>query len=247
MYEEFAGIYDRMMEEIPYEDWFRKLHSFLREKGVTSGTICDLGCGTGMMTELFAGAGYDMIGVDLSADMLAQAQEKKEQSGLEILYVQQDMTELNLLKTVNVVMSLCDSINYLLDEQDMRETFLRVYDALLPGGIFLFDLKTAYCFQEIIGNQVRVEQEEDMTCIWENYFYEEEMVNEYSLTIFRKEPESDLFSRSEEVHEQRAYDVTQVQKWLEECGFTSVMCLDTNMKKMETAMCERIYFVAQRP
>lgn len=136
MYEEFAGIYDRMMEEIPYEDWFRKLHSFLREKGVTSGTICDLGCGTGMMTELFAGAGYDMIGVDLSADMLAQAQEKKEQSGLEILYVQQDMTELNLLKTVNVVMSLCDSINYLLDEQDMRETFLRVYDALSRGESF---------------------------------------------------------------------------------------------------------------
>ena len=79
MYEEFAGIYDRMMEEIPYEEWFRKLHLFLREKGVTAGTICDLGCGTGVMTELFAGVGYDMIGVDLSADMLAQAQEKKEQ------------------------------------------------------------------------------------------------------------------------------------------------------------------------
>ena len=73
------------------------------------------------------------------------------------------------------------------------------------------------------------------------------MVNEYSLTIFQKQPESDLFSRSEEVHEQRAYDESQVQKWLEECGFTSVMCLDTNMKKMETAMCERVYFVAQRP
>lgn len=256
MYEEFAEIYDAMMEEIPYEEWFERARKFLEEKNITEGRICELGCGTGTMTELFAGAGYDMIGVDLSADMLAQAVMKSENTGHDILYIQQDMTELELGTAVDAVISLCDSMNYLIEERDMKETFLRVYKTLEPGGYFLFDLKTAYCFREVLGNEVRVEQDENMTCIWENYFYEEEAVNEYSLTIFRRQPESHLFDRTEEVHVQRAYEIEEVRQWLAECGFCDIACyaadgrdgagLCSGRWKSELSKCERVYFAARR-
>lgn len=246
MYQEFADIYDVMMDEIPYETWFRRIHQFLCEREVTTGTICELGCGTGTLTELFADAGYDMIGVDVSPDMLAQAFEKKKDSGLDILYIQQDMTKLELSHPVSVVISLCDSMNYLLYEEDMRAIFLRVCKALEPGGYFIFDLKTRYCFEEILGSQTRVEQDENMTCIWENYFYEEESVNEYSLTIFRRQKDSSLFDRTEEIHHQRAYGRIEVETWLRECGFEAVQCLDETMQGKPTDRCERIYFVARR-
>lgn len=256
MYEEFAEIYDTMMEEIPYEEWFEQVHQFLKARNITKGKICELGCGTGTMTELFATAGYDMIGVDLSADMLAKALAKTEETGSDILYIQQDMTQLELGMNVNVVISLCDSMNYLLEEQDMKETFLRVYESLVPGGYFIFDLKTDYCFREMLGNEVRVEQDEDMTCIWENYFYEEEAVNEYSLTIFHRQPGSHLFERTEEVHVQRAYDIRKVEQWLAECGFSHVIRMENGSlhtgnpsedeRKWESIKCERIYLAAQR-
>lgn len=256
MYETFAGIYDDMMEEIPYEEWFERTWKFLADKNIVGGTICELGCGTGTMTELFARAGYDMIGVDLSADMLAQALNKSEEAGLDILYIQQDMAELELGTAVDAVISLCDSMNYLAEEQDMKKTFRHVYEALKPGGYFFFDLKTAYCFRELFGNEVRVEQDENMTCIWENYFYEEEAVNEYSLTIFRRQPGSDLFERTEEVHEQRAYEIEEVKQWLAECGFCNIVCFAEDSRdgdklrpvrtEVELSKCERVYFAVQR-
>ena len=135
MYEKFSGVYDHMMEHIPYEQWFQTLHRFLSEHGTQSGRICELGCGTGVMTERFAAAGYSMIGVDQSADMLALAMEKKETSGFDILYIQQSMQNLELDGPVDAVISVCDSMNYLLQEEDMLSTFRQVKKYLKPEDI----------------------------------------------------------------------------------------------------------------
>ena len=119
--------------------WSKYLIQLLKEYQVEDGLVLDLGCGTGNMTELLAKEGYDMIGVDNSEDMLEIASEKREKSGLNILYLLQDMREFELYGTVKAVVSICDSINYILEEDDLREVFSLVNNYLDPKGMFIFD------------------------------------------------------------------------------------------------------------
>lgn len=245
MYEGFANVYDHMMNHIPYEEWFEHLKKYLEDHGITGGTICELGCGTGTMTELFAGAGYRMIGIDNSADMLSLAQQKKEETGSDILYLQQTMEEMALAEPVDAFISVCDSVNYLLQEESMIEAFSKVREYLKPGGYFVFDLKTAYCYRNIIGNQTWVEQDEDISYIWENYFYEDQDINEYMLTIFKRQPDSDLYERIEEAHYQKSYSIEKLEELLEGSGMEIADCFDENMKSEPTQTSERIYVVAR--
>ena len=122
-YTSFAEVYDMFMDNIPYEDWCGYLTSLLKEYGITDGLVLDLGCGTGTLTELLAKEGYDMIGVDVSEDMLQEAIEKRAESGLPILYLLQDMREFELYGTVRAVVSICDSLNYILDYDDLAHVF----------------------------------------------------------------------------------------------------------------------------
>lgn len=232
MYEGFANVYDHMMNHIPYETWFENLLQYLHEKGVLNGRICELGCGTGVMTEKFAAAGYDMIGLDKSVDMLAIAKQKQEESGSDILYLHQNMEEMELDGPVDAMLSVCDSVNYLLHEEEMNKLFSRVKTYVKPGGYFIFDLKTAYCYRNIIGNQTWVEQDEEVSYIWENYFYEDQDINEYMLTIFRKQADSELYERTEEAHYQRAYDMDTLKRLIEKNGLALVSFLDEDMKQM---------------
>ena len=245
MYEGFANVYDHVMNNISYEEWFGRLKSYLEDHGIKEGTICELGCGTGIMTEMFAKAGYQMIGVDRSGDMLALAKNKMSESGSDILYLQQPMEKLELAGPVEAVISVCDSINYLLQEEDMISTFSRVKKYLKPGGYFIFDLKTAYCYQNIIGNQTWVEQDDEVSYIWENYFYEDQNINEYTLTIFKKQQEGELYEKIEEAHYQKAYSIERLRSLLEKSGLEMVECFDENMQTEQTANSERIYVVAK--
>lgn len=245
MYEGFANVYDHMMNHIPYEEWFERLKSYLAEHGITSGTICELGCGTGVMTELFAGAGFQMIGVDQSADMLAIATTKKMKTGSDILYVEQNMENLELAEPVDAIISVCDSINYLLQEEALSAVFERVHKYLKPGGYLIFDMKTAYCYRNIIGNQTWVEQDEEVSYIWENYFYEDSDINEYMLTIFRKQQDSNLYERIEEAHYQKAYTIPALKILLNQNGLEVVDCFDETMQEKPTENSERVYIVAK--
>ncbi len=147
-------------------------------------TILDLGCGTGTLTELFARRGYDMIGVDNAQEMLQIAMEKRERSGLDILYLLQDMREFELYGTVGAVISVCDSLNYLLTEEDIVQTFVKVNNYLYPQGLFIFDFNTVYKYAVVIGDATIAENREDCSFIWENYYHEEQEINEYDLTVF---------------------------------------------------------------
>ena len=116
-YTDFAAVYDLFMEETPYQEWKERIVELLKEHGIHDGLVLDLGCGTGTMTELLGREGYDMIGVDASCDMLDVAVKKRESSGLDILYLCQDMRELELYGTVRAVVCICDGLNYLLDRE----------------------------------------------------------------------------------------------------------------------------------
>lgn len=242
-YEDFAEVYDTFMDETPYEEWSRFVSAILKEGGILDGLVLDLGCGTGTLTELLAKEGYDMIGVDLSDRMLNIAMEKRAQSGADILYLQQDMRKFELYGTVRAVVCLCDSLNYLLKEEELLQTFRLVNNYLDPGGLFLFDFNTVYKYETVIGDTTIAENRDDCSFIWENYYDAKEQLNEYDLTIFVRD-KSGLFRKSTETHIQRGYTLLAIRRLVEASGmiFLRAADADTHGEVCETS--ERIYVLA---
>ncbi|HBI73997.1 MAG TPA: SAM-dependent methyltransferase, partial [Lachnospiraceae bacterium] len=182
-YTGFASVYDLFMDNVPYEEWTDYVVHLLKKYGVEQGIVLELGCGTGSMTSRLSARGYDMIGIDSSEEMLSIAREKS--SGKEdILYLCQDMRNFELYGTVAAVVSVCDSMNYILTEEDLLEVFRLVNNYLDPRGIFIFDLDTEYAYEEVIGDATIAENREEGSFIWENTYYKEEMINEINLSLF---------------------------------------------------------------
>jgi SAM-dependent methyltransferase len=144
----------------------------------------DLGCGTGKLTEILAGRGYDMIGIDLSEDMLAIAQERKIKNGSNTLYSLQDMRDFELYGTVQAVFSSFDCLNYITDPDDLKQVFSLVHNYLEPGGIFIFDVNTEYRYREILDGKNFVFEFEDSMTVWRSFFSEEEKTCEFVLDTF---------------------------------------------------------------
>ena len=272
-YSEFAGVYDLFMEDVPYTQWRDFLLKELKERSICpvreacdreilaaeqegreateevllsqeKGTILDLGCGTGTLSEMLYDAGYDVIGVDISSQMLGKAMEKKEASGRQILYLMQDMTELELYGTIGACVSVCDSLNYLLTEEELVKTFSLVNNYLYPDGIFIFDFNTDYKYREVIGDAVIAENRENCSFIWENFYDEETGINEYDLTIFLRR-EGDLFERATETHLQRGYTPKQMEAFVRKAGMVILEMRDADTGEEVTPESERVYIVAR--
>ena len=257
-YSSFAQVYDLFMDNVPYEEWSEYVIALLKEEKVESGLVLDLGCGTGKMTRLLAAAGYDMIGIDNSEEMLEIAREyqyEQDADGEEdasaeaearnhILYLLQDMREFELYGTVRAVISICDSMNYILEEDDLLQVFKLVNNYLDPDGIFVFDMNTRYKYANMLGETTIAENREEGSFIWENYFDEEEDINQYDLTLFIQEEEG-LYRKFEETHYQRVYDLDVVKELLLEAGMEFVAASDAFTKEPVREDSERIYIIAR--
>ena len=245
-YESFAGVYDLFMDNIDYPAWCTYLIGILKEYGIEDGLIAELGCGTGSMTELLAAEGYDMIGIDNSPDMLEVAQEKRVESGLDILYLMQDMREFELYGTVRAIISACDCVNYVTEDEDLLQVFRLVNNYLDPEGLFLFDFNTRYKYETALGEQVIAEDREDCSFIWDNYYDQEEQINEYELTLFVKcRQEEDLYRKYQEVHFQRAYTLEEIKTLIEKSGLTFLNAYDDYTRETATEESERIVVVCR--
>ncbi len=223
MYESFARVYDTFMDNVPYSQWAEDYVEILKNHGIEDGILLDLGCGTGSLTLRLQEKGYDMIGVDYSMDMLHIAREKSE--GRDILYLEQDMREFELYGTVRAVLCVCDSINYILEPDEVVDVFSLVDNYLDPNGLFIFDFNTDYKYREIIGERVIAEDRDDMSFIWDNYYDEESHINEYALSIFVREQE-DLYRKFQEFHYQRGYTLEEMKGFLEEAGLVFLSAQD---------------------
>ena len=240
-YTGFAQVYDTFMDNVPYDEWGEYLVSLLKKYGVEDGLVLDMGCGTGAMTRYLDAHGYDMTGIDGSEEMLTIAKEK---SSPDILYLLQDMREFELYGTMRAAVSICDSMNYILEEDDVLQDFSLVNNYLDPGGIFIFYLNTVYKYQEILGEQTIAEDREECSFIWDNFYDEEEMINEYDLTVFVQE-EGDLFRRYCETHYQRAYSLETVRALIEKAGMEVLAIYDAFTYNKPKPDSERVYFVAR--
>lgn len=240
-YTSFAQVYDLFMDNVPYEEWGEYLNELFKEYGIEDGLLLDLGCGTGKLTRILHEKGYDMIGVDYSYEMLDIA---KEQSSEAILYLMQDMREFELYGTVRGIYSACDCLNYILEEDEVRQVFALVNNYLDPGGLFVFDINTPYKYYELLAENTFAENREEGSFIWENYFDEEEQINEYDLTLYIKE-EDGHYQRFEETHYQRCYDLRTIRQLLEEAGLEFMAAYDAYTKEPVTAESEKVLFIAR--
>ncbi|MCF0133136.1 MAG: class I SAM-dependent methyltransferase [Blautia sp.] len=257
-YSDFARVYDLFMDNVDYEGWAQYIRSIFEEYKIHDGLVLDLGCGTGTMTELLSGAGYDMIGVDNSREMLAIAMEKQtaarekasallvdsEKHVHEILYLCQEMQEFELYGTVAAVVSVCDCINYVTEKEDLQEVFRLVNNYLDPGGIFLFDINTEYKYSELLGCSTIAENREEGSFIWENDYDPDTKINIYELTLFLPR-EDGLYEKTEELHYQRAYSQSEIEQMIKTAGMELLAVYDAYTKEPPRQDSERLTFIAR--
>lgn len=216
MYESFAHLYDRFMDHIPPEEWADYYEGLWKYFGAEPALLLDLACGTGSLTKELIERGYDVIGIDASAEMLSTAREKAENA----LFLCQDMRSFELYGTVDVIVCTCDSLNYLPDEAALLQVFQLAENYLNPGGFFLFDLNTPYKYARVLGESTFADTREDAAFICENYFYEAEKIHEYTVTFFERTgegraKEDERFRRFTEIHYQKAFELDRVRCLLE--------------------------------
>ena len=245
-YSGFASVYDMFMDNVPYDEWGEYIQQLLIKYNIGKGLLLELGCGTGSMTRRLASKGYEMIGIDYSEEMLQIARDKSSSSKEDILYLCQDMREFELYGTVAAMISICDSMNYILSEEDLLAVFKLVNKYLDPQGVFIFDLDTEYAYREILGDSTIAENREEGSFIWENTYYEEEKLNEINLTLYIPEHNTEgLYRKYEEIHYRKAYSIDTVKRLIEEAGMEWVAVYEALTLKKPKADCERVYIIAR--
>lgn len=243
-YGSFAYVYDIFMDNVNYRKWADYIIETLKQEQIEDGLVLELGCGTGTVTEMLADAGYDMIGIDNSEEMLAEAMEKRAESGHDILYLLQDMQDFELYGTVRAVISVCDSMNYLTDEEDLEYVFALVNNYLDPGGLFIFDMNTVHKYRDVIGDTTIAEDREDGSFIWENSYDVENGLNVYELALFLPR-EDGLYEKCEEEHVQRAYPLDVIKGMIEKAGMELVAVYDAYTRNPGDENSERLTFIVR--
>ena len=240
-YEEFSRFYDALTENADYKKRADYYDYILKKHGVDGGILLDLGCGTGSMSIPMAKKGYSVIGVDLSVDMLMSAREKAYNAGENILFLNQDMTELDLYGTINATISVLDCINHLDSLESVAKTFDKVSLFTEPGGLFVFDVNTVYKHREILGNNTFIIESDDLFCSWQNVLKDDNSV-EITLDFFKKQGEK--YERSGETFTERAYPLDTITKLLENSGFEVLKIFDDMTEDPVKENSEKAVFVA---
>lgn len=215
-YKDFAYIYDNLIDQ-DYEKWADYIEEIFKKYKKSPKLVLDLGCGTGNITNILAKRGYDMIGIDISPDMLNMARDKAIEDELDVLYLCQDIKEFELYGTVDAIICTLDVINYINAPDDLSKVFALVKNYLNPDGIFIFDINTEYKLKNILGNNTFVYDESGIFYTWENE-YDKKISNQF-LTFFVQRDDG-LYERFEENHIQRAYTVDEIKKKLEKNNMT---------------------------
>ncbi len=242
----FASVYDVFTGEVNYEDRAEYILELLKSNGITEGTILDVACGTGSLTEQFLKKGFEVVANDISFDMLNIAREKLSSYGEKVILLCQDMCELDLFGTVDAAVCSLDSINHLIYEEDVEAAFDSIGMFIRPEGLFVFDVNSVYKHRSVLSDKTFVYEDEDDTFLtWQNSECDEEDVVEMYIDIFSKN-ENGMYSRQTDFITERAYSEDFLRKTLENSGFRVIGVYGdmTTLSPAENE--ERLYFLAQR-
>jgi len=244
MYTDFAGIYDRLMHDLDYKRWTDYLELLFKRNGASPSLILELGCGTGNFCIELAKRGYEMIGIDSSVDMLSRAKSKSADEGLDVLYLNQDMTAFELYGTVDAAICLVDSINYVLRKDKLAGLFNLVRNYLNPGGIFIFDVNTEYKFENTLRDGVFYEVREDVAYIWQSRYQKKNRICRYDLTFFVNS--GTAYDRYDETHYERAYSTQELKTAIKKAGLDLCGVYGGLTMNPPCPKSERIFFCARK-
>ncbi len=243
-YDDFSRFYDRLTDNVEYKkraDYFCRLLSMC---GINEGILLDLGCGTGSMSLAMADRGFDVIGIDCSVGMLNAAQQKMLESGKQMLLLNQSMEELDLYGTVDCAVCVLDGINHLDGEEAVKAAFDKVSLFMNKGGAFAFDVNTLYKHRNVLADNVFVYEPENVYCVWQNNFNEDDGSVDITLDFF--EEEDGAYYRSGESFTEKAYELSDIRLWLEQAGFEVVGIYDDLTLDAVRADSERAVFLAKK-
>ena len=245
-YQFLAGCYDELTYDVPYPRWADYIEKHFRRRGLPGNIVLDLACGTGSLTRELAQRGYEMIGVDLSPEMLAEAAEKNRDAGdVPPIFLCQPMENLDLYGTIDACVCCLDSVNYVTSPKKLQQAFKRVHLVLMPGGLFLFDINTPEKLQGLDG-QVFLDETEDAYCVWRAEYSKRSRICSYFMDIFRLDPDSGQWERGEELHEERAYTIPELTGFLEQAGFRDIKVYGELKLRPPVANEGRVFFVARK-
>lgn len=244
-YNNFAYVYDQLMSEAPYDRWIDFTKDLIDKYKIKPKKIIDIGCGTCNISIPLSKLGYEMIGVDISSEMLAMAKQKMLENNVSFLLIEQDMRELGLNDTADLAINYCDSFNYLADIKGLKETFGRIYNHLEIGGYFIFDLHSPYKITDIYNGQTYAWNDKDVSVIWIPDVNIDELTVEHDLTFFIKN-DSGCYDKFQEIHKQKTYSVEVIKEALEEAGFEIMDAYGDFELQPVTETTERIFYVAKK-
>ena len=242
-YSSLARAYDDLTGDVAYEKRADYLEKLFGRSHITVHTVLDLACGTGTMTWLLTGRGYEMIAVDGSEEMLAAAMEKSGSvEGVAPVFLHQSMPKLDLYGTVDAAICCLDSLNYLTAPGDVQRTFERLHLFIAPGGVLIFDINTVAKLQALDG-QVFLDETEDTYCVWRTEY--RRGLCTYFVDLFRLQPDG-AWNRQWEIHRQRAYTVEELTAWLKDAGFGDIRTYGDMVRRSPREGEQRVYFTAIR-
>ncbi|MET3504871.1 class I SAM-dependent DNA methyltransferase [Halalkalibacter oceani] len=244
-YQVFATLYDQLMKEAPYDEWLAYVKRQLGDGQLANKAVMDVGCGTGELLIRLALEGAQVTGVDLSAEMLAIANEKCEKAGVRATLLEQSMTGLVSEESYDLITIFCDSLNYLELESDVQATFESAYNRLHTGGLLLFDVHSVHKIEEGYIGQTFADDEGDIAYIWTAFPGEHQASVEHELTFFIQD-QPPYYIKKEELHKQRTFAIRQYEAWLAAAGFT-VESITADFKEAPPHEgSERIFFCAKK-
>ncbi|NLW22682.1 MAG: class I SAM-dependent methyltransferase [Tissierellia bacterium] len=242
MYGKFAALYDELMADVDYKKWYMYIESIFDRFGKSPETVLEMACGTGNLSYYLAEAGYNLTCFDLSSEMLSIAYNKLNRFK-NVNLLNQNMVDFKINKKFDSVISICDSINYILEDEDLLDTFRNVRNHLKDDGIFLFDINSYYKLKNVIGNNTFVEDRTSLFYVWQNYFDDEENIAKFYLTFFIEDG-GGLYVRFDEEHIERAYHIDEIVKILKLASFKEIYYFDAFTFNEPNDYSERINFVA---
>lgn len=244
-YSFFSSVYDALTENVNYADRADYIADLLADNGIKGGILLDLACGTGTLSIEMANKGFEVIGVDSSADMLSVAMNNAYESDKSILFLCQPMQQLDLYGTINAAICTLDSINHLTDPADVQATFDKVSLFTEPGGIFIFDVNTVYKHREILASNTFVYDMDDVYCVWQNSLDSETDTVQIDLDIF-EEIDDGIYERMQESFCERAYSLPMIEEMLCKAGFETVAVYDELSREEPKENSERIFVIARK-
>lgn len=242
-YHALAKSYDRLTNDVDHAQTVEFYKQILAREGCTPRTAVDLACGTGSVALLLAREGLEVIGVDLSEEMLTAACQKAQEYQNRPIFVCQPLQELRLPRGVDLAVCALDSLDYITNPDDCREAIRRIYKALNPGGIFIFDVNTPEKLRAMNG-QVFLDEDEDVFCVWRGEFDEETNICSYGMDLFQREGQ--VWHRSFEEHQEYAYSQSQLTEFLKSAGFTKICVYADRGFEAPRQGEQRIYFSARK-